>query len=302
MGVAFTSLCYQGNDNGRISSAAIAILDGESKSSSSSSALSSSIVAPATTVADGLTTSTTTKVVTTKDFKEIGFQTGTDKVAGEIHLEDCLQTGNCGAKECERKECRPYGHWYQTMYQQWISKYALPTTEPFQFLEIGYFTGKGYETYDKFFSDAPKAELHSMEISCMEEGPRDEGKWPKEWGNFAKKAPRYQSLLDAERLHCGDASNVEWLNEIWTTKMHRPDAPPLRIVVDDASHLAEHMVTSVFFWFPRIEPGGLLIVEDIQPTNDANHFRTNFLPQVRINTVFLRSILCPSCNLLWFLW
>lgn len=227
--------------------------------------------------------STTTQVVTAKNFEEIGIKTGTDKVVGSKYLPACLANGSCIRKECEREECRPWGHWYHTMYQGqgWISDYALPTAEPFQFLEIGFHTGKGYETYYQFFADAPKAELHSMEISCIEPGPRSEGKWPVEWGNTASQSPRYQELLDAERLHCGDASDLTFLDNIWRNKMRRPDAPPLRIVVDDASHLSSHMVTSVFFWFPRIEPGGLLIVEDIQPINEANRFRTQFLPQVR---------------------
>lgn len=81
-------------------------------------------------------------------------------------------------------------------------------------------------------------------------------------------------------MHCGDASNLEFLDNIWKTKMHRPGAPPLRIVVDDGAHLNNQMAQTVFFWFPRIEPGGLLIVEDIQPTSDSNKFRTQFLPQM----------------------
>lgn len=137
---------------------------------------------------------------------------------------------------------------------------------PFQY------QGSGFETYTKFLEDAP-AELHSMEISCI-----GDDKWP--WGNFAEKNPRYQSLLDQERLHCGDANDVNWLNTIWTTKMHRPDAPPLKVVIDDGAHHSQHMVQTVFFWFPRIEPGGMLIVEDIQPIEEANLFRTQFLPQI----------------------
>jgi hypothetical protein len=102
--------------------------------------------------------------------------------------------------------------------------------------------------------------------------------WP--WGNFAIHNKNYQKYLDEDRLHCGDASNFVFLQNIWTTKMRRPGAPPLRIVVDDGSHLAWHMAQSVFFWFPRIEPGGLMIVEDIQPIMEANLFRTQFLPQL----------------------
>ena len=83
------------------------------------------------------------------------------------------------------------------------------------------------------------------------------------WGNFAEKNKNYQQYLDEERLHCGDASNLEFLDNIWRTNIHRPGAPPLRIVVDDGSHLSWHMAQSVFFWFPRIEPDGVMVVEDI---------------------------------------
>ena len=41
-----------------------------------------------------------------------------------------------------------------------------------------------------------------------------------------------------------------------------------------------HMATTLFFWFPRIAPGGILVVEDIQPIQEANAFRTHVLPQV----------------------
>lgn len=64
------------------------------------------------------------------------------------------------------------------------------------------------------------------------------------------------------------------------------DSPPLKIVIDDGSHLASHMVHSFFFWFPRIEPGGVLIIEDIQPIQEANLFRTQFLPQLMADLHF----------------
>lgn len=124
----------------------------------------------------------------------------------------------------------------------------------------------------------PRAETHSIEIACLEPGPRAEGKWP--WGNFPSKNPRYQEYLDTRQLHCGDGSDYDFLHKVWTTEMKRPDAPPLKVVVDDGAHLAQHMATTLFFWFPRIEPGGVLIVEDIQPIIEANKFRTDVLPQV----------------------
>jgi len=161
------------------------------------------------------------------------------------------------------------------MYQQRLGPYSRDDTEPFQFLEIGFFNGAGYDTYREFL---PNGECHSIEIACLPEGPRAEGKWP--WGNFAAKNPRYQQYLDENRLHCGDGNDVNYLNKVWKDSMTRPDAPPLRVVVDDGAHLAEHMAQTVFFWFNRIEPRGLLIVEDVQPISEANAFRTQFLPQI----------------------
>lgn len=164
---------------------------------------------------------------------------------------------------------------YDTIYQQRLGPYSKDNVEPFQFLAIGFFNGLGYDLYREFM---PQGECHSIEIACIEPGPREEGKWP--WGNFAEMNPRYQQYLDENRLHCGDGNDVEYLHSVWTKDMKRADAPPLKIVVDDGAHVAEHMAQTVFFWLPRIEPRGLLIVEDIQPISEANAFRAQFLPQL----------------------
>ena len=213
-----------------------------------------------------------------RDFYEIAQKTGTDKVAGHHKLPLCLKNrDNCTRKGCEREACRPWGHFYDTIYNKWGKQYSTDDAEPFQFLEVGFYKGRGFQAYSEFF---PRGEMHSMEISCLEPGPRSEGKWPAEWGNFAMKNPNYESLRAAKRLHCGDANEYDFLHKIWTEEMKRPDAPPLKIVVDDGAHIAEHMATSLFFWFPRIEPGGILIIEDIMPIIEANPFRTHILPQV----------------------
>ena len=217
-------------------------------------------------------------ITTRHDFKEIGFKAGTDKIAGHARLPECLEDETkCIHAAHENPVCKPWGHFYDTIYERWLAPYTS-TNNPMQFLEIGYFHGAGFETYTHFLSDNKAAELHTMEISCIEPGERSEGKWP--WGNFAKQHPWYEDLLKKDRLHCGDANDYNFLKEVWTTKMKRPDAPPLKVVIDDASHEHAHMATSLFFWFPRIEPGGILVMEDIQPQNAANKFRTHILPQV----------------------
>lgn len=216
-----------------------------------------------------------------RDFFQIATQFGTDKVRGFKLLPNCVQHGKCSRPEAVNLGCKVTGHFYNTMYQRWLGPLSTDHVEPFQFLEIGYYNGKGFDAYSSFL---PNAEKHSMEISCIEEGPQSEGKWP--WGNFATKNPRYQELLDANRLHCGDASSFDFLNKTWTTQMKRgPDgtAPPLKVVIDDGSHLSEHMATSIFFWFPRLAPGGLLFIEDIEPQTPANAFRKNLLSQLMVD-------------------
>jgi hypothetical protein len=162
------------------------------------------------------------------------------------------------------------------MYQSRLGHLSKNSTDPFQMLEIGFFHGRGYEAFREFFTNA---EIHSLEISCLPKGKVEDGKWPH--GNFAIRNKKWYSRLRGEhRLHCGDASNVDFLNQVWTTQMQRPDAPPLTLVIDDGSHLAKHMTQTIFYWFPRIEPGGYLVVEDIQPSKESNKFRTQFLPQL----------------------
>jgi len=242
-----------------------------------------------------------------KDFLQIATPTGTDKVAGHKYKSDCLlNRTSCTYPTNERQECRPWGHYYDTIYQKYVGKYSLPFSKQIQFLEIGYFQGKGFNAYTNYLDT--HHELHSIEISCLEKGLQSEGKWP--WGNFAEINPRYTTLKDQEnRLHCGDASHYQTLKRIWDNDMKRTStstqtsttttsnnindndnvnesnitpssSPPLMVVVDDGSHVANQMTISLFFWLPRLEPGGILIMEDIQPSGEANPFRTHILPQV----------------------
>lgn len=192
-------------------------------------------------------------------------KTSTDKVRGPLSAPG----------DCAHKECKPQGHHYDTLYQQRLGPYSRDDTEPFTFVEVGFYNGNGYDAYREFL---PNGDCHSVEIACIEQGPREEGKWP--WGNFAEKNPRYQQYLNEGRLHCGDGSDVNYLDKVWKELTKKPDAPPLRVVVDDGSHEASHMAQTVLFWFPRIAPRGLLFVEDIQPTSAANAFRAQFLPQI----------------------
>jgi hypothetical protein len=71
-------------------------------------------------------------------FYELGRETETDKVMGVPSLPSCLEDDStCTRPSCEREKCRPYGHFFHTMYQQKLSTFLNPD-ESFQMLEIGY--------------------------------------------------------------------------------------------------------------------------------------------------------------------
>lgn len=82
-----------------------------------------------------------------RDFYNIGKTTHTDKVAAPGRLPGCLQnSASCTRPNCTRPECRPWGHHYDTIYQQRLGPYSRDDVEPFQFLEIGFYHGDGYDT------------------------------------------------------------------------------------------------------------------------------------------------------------
>mmetsp|Transcript_25077 Transcript_25077/g.54681 ORF Transcript_25077/g.54681 Transcript_25077/m.54681 type:complete len:369 (-) Transcript_25077:89-1195(-) len=224
------------------------------------------------------TTRSTTFDKSFPDFFSIGQTTGTDKVRGDVLLPACRNdTQQCRFPEAVNPACRISGHFYHTLYNKWLRPYAQPDSGPMTFLEIGFYRGSGYDAYSAYLKSNPAAVLHSMEISCIEAGPRAEGKWP--WGNFASRHARYEELISQQLLHCGDAADYTFLRQTWKTHLQTKKAP-LRVVVDDAAHLAHHMATSLFFWFPRIAPGGILVVEDIEPLSAANDFLLYVLPKV----------------------
>ncbi|WP_394619045.1 class I SAM-dependent methyltransferase [Lentzea sp. JNUCC 0626] len=64
--------------------------------------------------------------------------------------------------------------------------------------------------------------------------------------------------LRAPRLHThqGDQGDAAFLRDLPTG--------PLDIVIDDGSHLSQDVITSFHALFPRLRPGGLYVVEDLQ--------------------------------------
>jgi hypothetical protein len=205
-------------------------------------------------------------------FFEIASEAGTDKVKGEKLFEACRNNGQCEWPKSVNKRCKVgHNHFYHTMYERYLSPLLLSSSssEPFTFLEVGFFQGKGYDSFTQYLLPAaPKGtEIHSLEINC---GIYDQ--------------PKYQHLKDTF-LHCGDASNYDVLQQVYQNHILRPSEMtgkplPLKVVVDDASHFSHHIAISLFYWFPRIVPHGIMILEDIEPISFINDFRLHILPQL----------------------
>ena len=98
------------------------------------------------------------------------------------------------------------------------------------------------------------------------EAPDAGGESLRMWKHYFRRGCIYgvdvfdKSRLDEGRIRTfqGDQSNPVSLQAI-------ADAlPPLDIVVDDGSHISEHIITAFRTLFPRLSDGGLYVIEDLQ--------------------------------------
>lgn len=96
------------------------------------------VSSPSVLVETGKNESSSSCDIQEPSFFELARTTGTDKVKGVAYLPSCLEDDStCTRPSCEREKCRPWGHFYHTMYQQQLSKFLDPNGR-FQLLEIGY--------------------------------------------------------------------------------------------------------------------------------------------------------------------
>jgi len=220
---------------------------------------------------------TTTTLAKEHSFHDIAIKFGTDKVSGTAKLVACIEDPTkCqeSRKEAKNLRCRIVGHFYQDLYQRWLaplSKDDDDSVKTFSFLEIGFGRGFSVPAWREFL---PRADYHVIDIACRDLSTAS-----------AEHRPKYEKMIKEGKLHCGDSANFEFLHSVYTKQFKDNN---LKIVLDDASHVPKHMVATVWFWLPRIEPGGFLILEDIEPNVGpqfrAHAIQSDFLPQL-INDV-----------------
>ncbi|GLZ33826.1 hypothetical protein Lesp02_60140 [Lentzea sp. NBRC 105346] len=128
------------------------------------------------------------------------------------------------------------GHWYTPHYQRHFAAYQAKRVTV---LEIGI---GGY--------DLPDVGGGSLLM----------------WKHFFRRGLVYgldiydKTGLDQPRLQTikGDQNDPVFLEQLGQS------IGPIDIVVDDGSHLTEHVVTSFNALFPHVRPGGLYVIEDLQ--------------------------------------
>lgn len=149
-----------------------------------------------------------------------------------------------------------------------------------------------YETHFSAFRD--------QRISLLEigvggyESPHRGGESLRMWREYFRRGLIFgldlhdKSSLDRPRMETvrGDQSDPETLASIVA------EIGPLDIVIDDGSHLSDHVLTSFIEFFPRLNSGGIYVIEDLQTAYwpDWNGKRDD-LNDPRTTTGFLKTLL-----------
>lgn len=149
--------------------------------------------------------------------------------------------------------------------------------------------------YETHFSRYRDQRIRLLEIGVGGyEDPCHGGESLRMWREYFHRGLIYgldlhdKSSLDRPRLQTiqGDQSDPEALASIVA------EIGPLDIVIDDGSHLSDHVLTSFTELFPRLNSGGIYVIEDLHTAywTDWNGQRDD-LNDPRTTTGFLKTLL-----------
>ncbi len=120
---------------------------------------------------------------------------------------------------------------YTDVYERYLRAWRL---HRFTLLELGVWRGNSLRMWNAFF---PRATVVGLDLEPA----------------AVERAPEFEIVV-------GSQTDPEVLDEILAGH------PDLRLVVDDASHIASLTIGSFRHLFPRLASGSLYIMEDISPT------------------------------------
>ena len=120
-------------------------------------------------------------------------------------------------------------HGYSVTYDRYFSSFR---EDPITLLEIGVAGGSSVRMWREYF---PAAKIIAIDIN--------------------------PSCLTHEReditIRIGDQSNKEFLSSLSS------EFGPFDVVIDDGSHICDHMITSFETLYPAVKVGGMYIIEDM---------------------------------------
>jgi hypothetical protein len=114
--------------------------------------------------------------------------------------------------------------------------------QPVTLLEIGVFQGQSLKMWESLF---PNGAIHALDINpeCVQ------------YANPPRTTVTIGSQADPAAL------------EQWAASA----AAPIDLIVDDGSHIMEHLRISFLHLFPKLRPGGIYVLEDLGTCYWANY-------------------------------
>lgn len=121
--------------------------------------------------------------------------------------------------------------------------------------------------YSKYFQKIRKNQMHVLEIGIGGyDNPNSGGASLRMWKNYFSnsqifgldiydKSPHEEDRI---RIFQGDQSDAVFLGKVFD-EMGVAD-----IIIDDGSHISEHVIASFRYLFPKLKNGGIYVIEDTQ--------------------------------------
>lgn len=129
-----------------------------------------------------------------------------------------------------------YLHHYEQYYEKWLEPFR--SKNDLMMLELGARNGSSMQLWEKYFE-------HPKVILGLAYGPASE--------NVEQK----EQILTHVEIFRGDQSEPN-------TMAHLRDKGPWDIIIDDASHVPQHQVYSLFHLWQSVKPGGIYVIEDLE--------------------------------------
>jgi hypothetical protein len=132
---------------------------------------------------------------------------------------------------------KAYWHRFTGVYETWLSSYRTSAT---RVLEIGVANGSSLKMWRDYF---PNADIVGVDIL---------DRW---WVN-----------ADRIKTYIVDQSSKESIDAFLKT-----ESKPFDIIIDDGSHLPEHQMTNLEYFWDALNPGGVYIIEDLHTSQHVEN-------------------------------